>query len=151
MKCPRCFHPETRITDSRIIRQGLAVRRRRMCEFCHYRFTTTEVREILDMMVVKKDGDKERYSSDKLQQGLMFAFLKREVNKEKIQDICLKVEVDLLNKPGKEVSSKEIGRIVLKHLKEVDEVAYIRFASIYRDFKTIKGFKHEIDKLGNNS
>ncbi len=147
MKCPRCLYDDTRITDSRTSKEGLAVRRRRMCEHCGYRFTTSESREILDLMVLKRSGGKERYSSEKLMKGLVIALQKRPVTQEKIRDICLKIEVDLLQKDGKEVSSKDIGRIVLNHLKEVDEVAYIRFASIYRDFKTIQGFKREIDKL----
>lgn len=118
-----------------------------MCEHCGYRFTTSESREVLDLMVLKKSGEKERYSSEKLMKGLLFALQKRPITQEKIRDLCLKVEVDLLKKDSKEISSKYIGRVVLNHLKEMDEVAYIRFASIYRDFKTIQGFKREIDKL----
>lgn len=147
MKCPRCLHDDTRITDSRMSREGVAVRRRRMCEQCQYRFTTTESREILDVMVIKKSGLKERYSRDKIMKGLMFSLQKRPITTEKIRDLCLKIEVDLMKKDPKEISTKYIGGIVLTHLKEFDEVAYIRFASIYRDFKTINGFKREIDKL----
>lgn len=147
MKCPRCLYEDTRILDSRTSKEGLAVRRRRMCEQCGYRFTTSESREVLDLMVIKKSGAKERYSSDKLMKGLKIALQKRPVTQEKIRDICLKIEVDLLQKDAKEVTSKFIGRVVLDHLREVDEVAYIRFASIYRDFKTIQGFQREIEKL----
>ncbi len=147
MKCPRCLHDDTRISDSRVSREGLAVRRRRTCEKCGYRFTTTEAREILDLMVVKRSGAKERYSTEKLMKGLTFALQKRPVTKEKIRDLCLRIEVDLMKKDPKELTSKKIGEVVLRHLKDFDEVAYIRFASIYRDFKTIKGFKREIDRL----
>jgi len=149
MKCPRCLNDDTRILDSRVSKEGLAVRRRRMCEKCGYRFTTSESREVLDLMVIKKSGAKERYSSEKLIKGLKIALQKRPISQEKIRDLCLKIEVDLLKKDQKEITSKFIGRVVLSHLRQVDEVGYIRFASIYRDFRTIQGFQREIEKLTN--
>lgn len=147
MKCPQCFSDQTRITDSRSSKEGFQVRRRRECEICSYRFTTTEIREILDLMVVKKSGEKQRYSRDKLMRGLTFALEKRPVTKEKIIDLCIKIEVSIVKGDKNSVTTKEIGDEVLKHLREFDEVAYIRFASIYRDFKSVKGFKREIDKF----
>lgn len=147
MKCPQCLSDQTRITDSRPSKEGFQVRRRRECEKCGYRFTTSEVREVLDLMVVKKSGEKQRYSREKLMRGLTFALEKRPVTKEKIMDMCMRIEVDLLKGERHTVSTKEIGNTVLKHLREFDEVAYIRFASVYRDFRTIKGFKREIDKF----
>jgi transcriptional repressor NrdR len=147
MKCPQCLSDQTRITDSRPSKEGFQVRRRRECEKCGYRFTTAEVREVLDLMVVKKSGEKQRYSREKLMRGLTFALEKRPVTKEKIMDMCMRIEVDLLKGERYTVPTKEIGDTVLKHLREFDEVAYIRFASVYRDFRTIKGFKREIDKF----
>ena len=147
MKCPQCLSDQTRITDSRASKEGFQVRRRRECENCGYRFTTSEVREVLDLMVMKKSGEKQRYSREKLMRGLTFALEKRPVTKEKIMDMCMRIEVDLLKGDKYTVSTKEIGDTVLKHLREFDEVAYIRFASVYRDFRTIKGFKREIDKF----
>ena len=148
MKCPQCSHIETKITDSRNSREDLVVRRRRECEKCCYRFTTAETREILDVMVVKKSGIKERYSSEKLVKAVSIALHKRPFTQDKIRDFILKIEVDLFKKDQKEITTKQIGDTVLRHLKVFDEVAYIRFASIYRDFKTIKGFRYEIEKLG---
>lgn len=151
MQCPRCSYPDTKITDSRLSLEGLMVRRRRVCEKCSYRFTTNESREILDVMVIKRNGDKERYSSTKLMKGLTTALHKRPFTQHKIRDLRLKIETELFKRDPREVTTRQIGNIVLKYLKNFDEVAYIRFASIYRDFKTIKGFTHEIDKLLQNS
>lgn len=147
MKCPQCSNIDTRITDSRLSRDDMIVRRRRICEKCQYRFTTAETREVLDVMVVKKSGIKERYSTEKLLKAVSISLHKRPFTQDKIRDFIIKLEVDLFKKDPKEISTKQIGDTVLKHLKVFDEVAYIRFASIYRDFRTIKGFRHEIDKL----
>jgi transcriptional repressor NrdR len=147
MKCGQCFSDETRILDSRVSNEGMQVRRRRECVVCSYRFTTTETREALDIMVLKKSAAKERYSRNKLFEGLNFALQKRPVTKERILDLCLNIEAELITKHSKEVDTKTIGSTALRHLKDVDEVGYIRFASVYRDFKTIKGFRREIEKF----
>ncbi|MFB6225625.1 MAG: transcriptional regulator NrdR [Candidatus Paceibacteria bacterium] len=147
MKCAQCFSEETRILDSRVSKEGMQVRRRRSCANCEYRFTTTETREPLDLMVVKKSGAHERYSRDKLFAGLNLALQKRPITKERILDLCLNIEAELITKHSKEVDAKTIGSTALRHLKDVDEVGYVRFASVYRDFKTIKGFRREIEKF----
>ncbi len=147
MKCLNCSNKDTKILDTRVSNDNMYVRRRRICELCGYRFTTTEIREILDLMVIKKNGIKERYSKEKLMKGIETSLQKRPVNKEKINSLCLKIENELTKNNEKEVSSNKIGDTVLLFLKDMDEVAYIRFASIYKDFKTINGFKREIEKF----
>lgn len=147
MKCLNCSNKDTKILDTRVSNDNMYVRRRRICDLCGYRFTTTEIREILDLMVIKKNGIKERYSKEKLMKGIETSLQKRPVNKEKINSLCLKIENELTKNNEKEVSSNKIGDTVLLFLKDMDEVAYIRFASIYKDFKTINGFKREIEKF----
>jgi len=150
MKCLNCSHEDTKILDTRVSSDGMYVRRRRMCDMCGYRFTTTEIREVLDLMVIKKNGIKERYSKEKLIKGIETSLQKRPVTKEKIRSLCLKIENELIKNNEKEITSSKIGDTVLLFLKDIDEVAYIRFASIYKDFKTINGFKKEIEKFIKN-
>ena len=115
MKCPQCSHIDTRITDSRLSRDDIMVRRRRICEKCHYRFTTAETREVLDVMVVKKSGVKERYSTDKLLKAVSISLHKRPFTQDKIRDFILKIEVDLFKKDPKEISTKPPNSPSLYH------------------------------------
>jgi len=143
MKCIFC-ESQTRVTDKRESPDG--TRRRRECLKCKKRFTTYERPETKDIIIVKKDGRREKFSKEKLKNGLIKACEKRPISIEKIDKIINEVE-DKLNSRGKEIKSDNIGKMVMNNLKKLDKVAYIRFASVYRDFKDIKDFKEEIKEL----
>lgn len=147
MFCPFCAHSETKVVDSRDTNDGKAVRRRRECEKCQARFSTYEEMEILRLTVVKKDGTKQDYNRQKIEIGIHKALEKRPVGEEKIQKMIGDIEFEIHAKGEVEITSKEIGRIVLEKLKEVDDVAYLRFASVYKSFKTAESFKKEADKI----
>ena len=144
MKCPYCFNAETKVTDKRD--SGESIRRRRECLKCNKRFTTYEKLEKQELYVVKKDNRRELFSKDKLKSGIMKACEKRPVSIGKVDEIVDEIERKLLNK-GKEVKSREIGEAVIKKLKKLDKVAYIRFASVYREFQDLNDFKQELKKL----
>ena len=143
MICPYCSHPETKVTDKRDT-QGVT-RRRRECLKCEKRFTTYERAEI-EISVIKKDGSKEPYKRDKLLLGIVKACEKRPVTQEQIDKAVNEIE-SKLRKMGKEVKTKTIGELVMLKLKKIDKVAYIRFASVYREFKDVEDFKQEIKRL----
>ena len=143
MKCAFCGHVETKVTDKRDF-QG-DTRRRRECVKCKRRFTTYEKPDI-ELIVVKKDGRREKYNRDKVLLGIIKACEKRNISHEKVENIINEIE-ERLRKKGKEVESKVIGEQVMRALKKLDKVAYIRFASVYRDFKDISDFKKEIKEL----
>ena len=146
MLCPYCNHAETKVTDKRDS-EGVA-RRRRECLKCGKRFTTYE-RVEFDLIVVKKDGKRERFNRDKLKAGIEKAFEKRDFSAEKIDKIVSDVEARIHRKvKGKEIKSSKIGEIVMSKLKKVDKVAYIRFASVYREFGDLGDFKQELKDLG---
>jgi transcriptional repressor NrdR len=147
MICPFCSHSETKVTDSRDTNDGKAIRRRRECEKCHSRFSTYEEVEIMRLAVVKKDGRKEEYDKNKIESGVRKALEKRPVNEEKIFKIIGDIEYEIQSKESNEITSKEIGRIVLEKLKEIDDVAYLRFASVYKSFGSAESFKKEADKI----
>ncbi|MRH42895.1 transcriptional regulator NrdR [Aquibacillus halophilus] len=147
MKCPNCQHKSTKVLDSRPIEEGRSIRRRRECESCSFRFTTFERLEEVPLIVVKKEGTREEYSRDKLMRGLIKACEKRPVALEQIEAIAIEVEVDLRNRGTSETPSKEIGEMVMDRLSSVDEVAYVRFASVYRQFKDISVFLDELKDL----
>lgn len=147
MKCPICHHQDTKVVDSRTASDGLAIRRRRQCLKCDFRFSTYEEMEILDLTVVKRDGKKEGYSREKLVRGLRKAFEKRSITEDNFKKLVNAVERDIQVANKSEVISAEIGKLVMRHLKKVDQVAYIRFASVYEDFKDAKEFKKELNKL----
>jgi len=147
MICPFCSHAETKVTDSRDTNDGKAIRRRRECEKCHSRFSTYEEVEIMRLSVVKKDGRKEEYNKEKIESGIRKALEKRPVNEEKIFKIIGDIEYEIQAKENCEIASKEIGRIVLEKLKETDDVAYLRFASVYKSFGSAESFKKEADKI----
>jgi transcriptional repressor NrdR len=147
MKCPYCQAPDSRVTDSREISNGSAIRRRRECPVCGRRFTTFERIDLAGLVVVKKDGRRQEFDPDKLRQKLRVALTKRPVGEEQIDQIVHRVESDLLAQGKAEVPSSAIGEAVLQQLKTVDHVAYIRFASVYREFADLQDLKREVDVL----
>lgn len=147
MKCPKCQHNGTRVLDSRPSDEGRAIRRRRECEECGYRYTTFERVEHTPLIVVKKDGNREEFSREKLLRGLVRACEKRPVALEILERITEEVEQDLRNAGKSEVSSEEIGELVMSALVDVDDVAYVRFASVYRQFKDINVFVNELKEM----
>lgn len=149
MNCPYCGHSETKVIDSRDTNDGKAIRRRRECEKCQARFSTYEEVEIMRMSVVKKDGRKEDYNRKKIESGILKALEKRPISEEKVKKIIGDVEYEIQSKENdsNEITSKEIGKIVLIKLKETDDVAYLRFASVYKSFGSAESFKKEADKI----
>jgi transcriptional repressor NrdR len=147
MRCPNCQHNGTRVLDSRPVHSSQSIRRRRECEACNYRFTTFETVEEIPLIVVKKEGTREEFNKDKLLRGLIKACEKRPVPLEKLEEIVSGIERDLRNNSSSEVESKEIGEMVMDKLAKTDEVAYVRFASVYRQFKDINVFIDELKDL----
>ncbi len=147
MKCPFCSHLEDKVVDSRSAQEGIAIRRRRECLQCGRRFTTYEHVEDVPFMVVKKDGRREPFDRSKLLAGLVKACEKRPVSLERIEGVVDGIERALQNNLDKEVSSSQIGEMVMQQLHEIDEVAYVRFASVYRQFKDINQFMGELKGL----
>lgn len=147
MKCPNCQYKSTKVLDSRPIEEGRSIRRRRECENCSFRFTTFERIEEVPLIVVKKEGTREEYSREKLMRGLIRACEKRPVALEQLEEVAVSIERDLRNRGTSEVQSKEIGEMVMDRLSSVDEVAYVRFASVYRQFKDISVFLDELKDL----
>lgn len=148
MICPKCKKNDTRVLDSRETDGHKAVRRRRVCEDCEHRFTTFERPEITKFLVVKKDGSRESYDREKVEKGIWKACEKRKVTEEQVTKVINELE-EMWAGIGKEVPSKSIGEGIMEALKGLDEVAYIRFASVYRQFKDIETFKKELQKLAN--
>ena len=147
MKCPFCAHPESKVVDSRPAEEGASIRRRRECLSCHKRFTTYETMESLPLVVVKKDGSRQSFDRNKLLNGLIRACEKRPVSYGTLESMVNEIEQVLQNEMEREISSAEIGELVMERLKKVDEVAYVRFASVYRQFKDINTFMRELSKL----
>ena len=147
MKCPSCQNNGTRVIDSRPVDEGRAIRRRRECEECLYRFTTFEKVEETPLIVVKKEGIREEFSREKILRGLIKACEKRPVSLAELEKISLEIEKSLRNLGYSEVNSEKIGELVMDKLAAVDEVAYVRFASVYRQFKDINVFLEELKEL----
>ena len=147
MKCPYCLNTKTRVLDKRDIVELDVIRRRRECQKCRKRFTTYERIELVGFSVVKKDGRRERFDRDKLVSGLLKACEKRPIPREDVERIVNEIEAELKNFEEKEVESSAIGQIVMQRLKDLDRVAYIRFASVYRDFQDIQSFEKELREL----
>ena len=147
MHCPVCTSEDTKVVDSRITTDGLGIRRRRECESCEYRFSTIEGVEILDLTVVKRDGKREPYLREKIEAGLKMALQKRPCTPEDFKSLVGTTERDIQKLKKDEVSSEEIGEIVMSHLRQFDAVAYVRFASVYRSFADVKTFQQELDRL----
>lgn len=146
MRCPTCGHQEDRVIDSRSTREGRAIRRRRECLACQHRFTTYEYVENSALTVVKKDGRREPWNREKLISGIQRACEKRPVSTIDIEDLVDRLETDL-QRNGQEVSSQQVGQRVMEELQRLDEVAYVRFASVYRHFKDVNQFMEEIQGL----
>ncbi len=147
MKCPFCHEPDSRVTDSREVQGGESIRRRRECAVCGRRFTTYERVELAGLTVVKKDGRRQEFDPAKLRQKLRVALTKRPVGEREIDMLLQRIEADLLALGTAEVPSSAIGEAVLNHLKAVDQVAYIRFASVYREFADIEDLRREVEGL----
>jgi len=145
--CPFCGTPDTRVVDSRLLAEGDKVRRRRECLRCNARFTTYEVAELLMPPVVKRDGRREPFQEEKLRTGLMRALEKRPVSAERIDDIILRVKNHIRASGERELSSQQIGEWVMIELRQVDPVAYVRFASVYRSFEDVNAFCEEVERL----
>ena len=144
MKCPFCGHAENKVIDSRISKDGKAIRRRRECLGCARRFTTYEYVERTPLMVVKKDGRREPFGREKLMNGIMVACEKRPISVKRIEKLVDDIERKLEKKHDTEVASKEIGELVMRGLHEIDEIAYVRFASVYRQFRDVGQFMREL-------
>ncbi|MDO8643258.1 MAG: transcriptional regulator NrdR [Candidatus Woesearchaeota archaeon] len=147
MKCPFCPSPETKVVDKREIENEAVTRRRRECLKCEKRFTTYEHIEVVNLNVVKKDGRREKFDRNKLKSGILKACEKRPVSGEKVDQVVSDVEYELMGKEREEITTKALGELVMRRLRKLDKVAYIRFASVYRDFADITMFKSELDKL----
>ncbi|ANS73763.1 transcriptional regulator NrdR [Paenibacillus yonginensis] len=147
MKCPYCDYNGTKVLDSRPANENRSIRRRRECEKCNRRFTTFEMVEETPLIVIKKGGSREEFSREKMLRGLIRACEKRPVSVEQLESIVSEVETSLRNTAVAEVESMEIGELVMEHLYPVDEVAYVRFASVYRQFKDIDMFMRELKGL----
>ena len=147
MKCPYCSYPESKVVDSRHSDDGLSIRRRRECLQCQKRFTTYETVESLPIVVIKRDSSRQQFDRNKILNGMLRACEKRPVPLEEIEKLVRRVETSVCQQPEEEVTTEQIGRMVMDGLKELDEVAYIRFASVYRQFKDVQSFMEELQLL----
>ena len=147
MKCPYCGFAQDRVVDSRESKEADSIRRRRECEKCERRFTTYERIDEIPYMVVKKDGRRERYDRQKVLGGLLRACEKRPVSASQLEKVVDATEQFLMDAQERERTTREIGELIMDHLKDLDTVAYIRFASVYRDFKDVREFKEELEGL----
>ena len=147
MKCPFCANPESKVVDSRPADEGASIRRRRECLVCHKRFTTYETIESVPLVVIKKDGSRQAFDRSKLLGSMLKSCEKRSVSLDTLENIVSEIEQSLQNEMEREIPSTQIGNMVMEKLKLVDEVAYVRFASVYRQFKDINTFMTELGKL----
>jgi transcriptional repressor NrdR len=147
MKCVFCGHPESKVVDSRPTEEGSSIRRRRECLSCKKRFTTYEKIDSLPLLVVKKNGERVPFDSDKIKIGLIKACEKRPVPLQAIEEMVSNIEKTIFNSLRQEISTKEIGGLVMRGLKDLDDVAYVRFASVYREFKDVDTFMKELQRL----
>lgn len=147
MKCPYCNNPDTRVIDSRPAEDKNSIRRRRSCDECGKRFTTYEKVETIPLIVIKKDNNREQYDRAKIESGILRACYKRPVSAAEIQKTIDALELEIFNREDKEIPSSLIGEIVMDKLKELDPVAYVRFASVYREFKDVNTFMTELKEF----
>ncbi|MGI6010526.1 MAG: transcriptional regulator NrdR [Ruminococcus sp.] len=147
MRCPFCNQDNTRVVDSRPVEDSNAIRRRRMCDACGKRFTTYEKVETIPLIVIKKDQNREQYDRSKIEAGVLRACHKRPIPAEKITELVDSVETEIFNKEVKEIPSSVIGELVMDRLKDLEAVAYVRFASVYREFKDVNTFMDELKKI----
>lgn len=150
MKCPVCYYQDTKVIDSRVASDGLSIRRRRECLKCGFRFSTYEEVEILDLTIIKRDSRKEAYSREKLIKGLRKALEKRPITEDNFKKIINSIERDIQAMRTNEITSSQLGQLVMKYLKRADQVAYIRYASVYESFKDAQTFRRELNKLLKN-
>ncbi|MBQ1590089.1 MAG: transcriptional repressor NrdR [Oscillospiraceae bacterium] len=147
MKCPHCGYEESKVVDSRHSEDGLSIRRRRECLKCQKRFTTYETVEVLPIIVVKRDNSREPFDRNKIMNGMLRACEKRPVSTQDLENIVKEIETFVQNSLEREVTTQSIGEMVMERLKPLDEVAYVRFASVYRQFKDIHSFMQELNKI----
>lgn len=147
MKCPYCGHENTRVIDSRPAEENNSIRRRRVCDECEKRFTTYEKIETIPLIVIKKDNNRETYDRSKIEAGVLRACHKRPISANKINQLIDDVETAIFAREEKEISSQVIGELVMNKLKDLEAVAYVRFASVYREFKDINTFMDELKKV----
>jgi transcriptional repressor NrdR len=147
MKCPYCGHLGDKVVDSRESREGDVIRRRRQCLSCSKRFTSRERLEDIEYRVIKKDGNRESFQRQKLIAGLLTACEKRPVSIQKLEEIADRVEAELQERPEREMTTKDIGAKLMQELKQLDQIAYVRFASVYRQFRDVGQFRREVDEL----
>src|SRR5512145_230694 len=147
MKCPYCGHVGDKVVDSRESREGDVIRRRRQCLACGKRFTSRERIEEIEYRVIKKDQNREPFQRQKLVAGLLRACEKRPVSVQELEAIADRIEADLQERPDREMTTEEIGTRLMQELRRLDQVAYVRFASVYRQFRDVGQFKHEVDEL----
>lgn len=149
VKCPFCNQDNTKVVDSRPVEDTNSIRRRRMCDSCGKRFTTYEKVETIPLSVIKKDQTREQYERSKIQDGILRACYKRPIPIEKIEGMMDSIEGEIFGCEEREIASTKIGEIVMEHLKDLDAVAYVRFASVYREFKDVSTFMDELKKFMN--
>lgn len=147
MKCPFCGHENTRVIDSRPAEENNSIRRRRVCDECNKRFTTYEKIETIPLIIIKKDENREAYDRAKIEAGVLRACHKRPVSAEQLNQLVEDIEIEIFNMEAKEIPSRIIGELVMNKLKDLDAVAYVRFASVYREFKDINTFMDELKKV----
>jgi transcriptional repressor NrdR len=147
MKCPYCGHLGDKVVDSRESKEGDVIRRRRQCLSCAKRFTSRERLEDIEYRVIKKDGNRESFQRQKLIAGLLTACEKRPVSIQQLEEIADRVEAELQERPEREMSTKDIGAKLMQELKQLDQIAYVRFASVYRQFRDVGQFRREVDEL----
>ena len=147
MKCPFCGSDNTRVIDSRPADDNTSIRRRRLCDDCGKRFTTYEKVETIPLIIIKKDNNREQYDRTKVEAGVLRACHKRPISAEEINQLIDEVETEIFNREEKEISSTLIGEIVMDKMKSLDSVAYVRFASVYREFKDVDSFMSELKKM----
>lgn len=150
MKCPYCGHENTRVIDSRPAEDNNSIRRRRVCDECDKRFTTYEKVETIPLIIIKKDNNRETYDRSKIEAGVLRACHKRPISATQINQLVDEVETEIFNKEEKEISSQVIGELVMDKLKDLEAVAYVRFASVYREFKDINTFMDELKNVLNS-
>lgn len=152
MRCPACLYTDTKVLDSRVMDEGVAIRRRRECPKCEFRFSTKEQVEILNLKVKKREGRTEPYDTAKIERGLRIALEKRLPDAERFEKLVAGIERDIQITAKNEdvIESQAIGKIVMRHLKKIDKIAYIRFASVYQDFEDLVTFQEEVERLLSN-
>ncbi len=150
MRCPFCYNEDTKVIDTRSIEENTIIKRRRLCEKCNERFNTYEKLDMIPISVVKRDLTRERFDTDKLLKGVLLACNKRPISMNDIEQLVKEIENKIYTNAKKEINSQDIGEMVMERLKNLDPIAYVRFASVYREFKGIEAFMDEVGKVFKN-